>query len=66
MKLVKTLVRKVDFGGRYIKEGTTGCVIDSWVENDQNIYAVNFGKIWSVAYREDELEVIENEQNNQN
>ena len=59
--LIKTLVRKLDFGGKYIKVGTKGYVMDSWKDeySGDNMYAINFGNIWSVAYNENELELFE-------
>jgi len=53
--VVKTLVKKVDFGRKSIRKGTRGVVAGIYEDGS---YAVNFGKIWSVLYLRDEIEFV--------
>ena len=58
--LIKTLVQKTDpITGSCIKAGSKGVVVKVWSSDGQNFYGINFLKLWSVKYREDELELVE-------
>lgn len=56
--LIKTVAKKVDFGGKSIKKGTVGYVIEGYEQNNHILYAINFGNIWDVEYDEEELELF--------
>lgn len=54
--IVKTLVKKKNFDGSFIPKNIKG-VITNWFPDD-SVYGVNFGKIYSIGYAEEELELV--------